>query len=206
MPCVPGNLEQLRTLARLLRALPKARRWIGDTLLEHRSQRVRVSDAGFERLRDYFPAEFVDTSYAVTVPQCPRLPLRDWGLTELDEASPDRVSGITFLDTFFVRAGREGDESLYFHELVHVAQWRRLGFFRFALLYGLGLAQAGYRMSPLEQTAYDLQAAFDAGESFDALARTHAATDALATRFRAAGPLPRAVWALGRLVPPPRTG
>jgi hypothetical protein len=37
-------------------------------------------------------------------------------------AAPPR--GITYLNTFFVKHTRVRDEELYFHELIHVIQWR----------------------------------------------------------------------------------
>ena len=70
------------------------------------------------------------------------------------------IAGITFRDTFFIRHPHQS-ESLYFHELVHVVQWDRLGIDHFLLAYGVGLMQFGYRESPLEKMAYDLQEAFD---------------------------------------------
>ena len=52
------------------------------------------------------------------------------------------------------------DEGLYFHELMHVVQWRMLGPERFLAAYADGLEKFGYRNSPLEAMAYDAQAAF----------------------------------------------
>ena len=73
--------------------------------------------------------------------------------------------GITYLNTYFVRANQAGDESLHFHELVHVIQWRILGPEKFLAAYADGLERFGYRGSPLEVMAYDLQARFDARET-----------------------------------------
>ena len=47
------------------------------------------------------------------------------------------------------------------HELVHVLQWRRLGPEKFLALYADGLERFGYRNSPLEAMAYDLQDRFE---------------------------------------------
>ena len=59
--------------------------------------------------------------------------------------------------------GFERDESLHFHELVHVVQWQHLGPERFIMAYALGhLISGGYRTNPLEAMAYGLQARFDA--------------------------------------------
>jgi len=71
--------------------------------------------------------------------------------------------GITFKDTFFIQRGRESEELLHFHELVHVVQWARLGVDKFLLAYGLGLLQFGYEQSPLEAMAYELQNGFASG-------------------------------------------
>ena len=49
---------------------------------------------------------------------------------------------------------------MYFHELVHVVQWRLLGPDRFLFLYANGLECFGYRQSPLEAMAYDAETAF----------------------------------------------
>ena len=70
------------------------------------------------------------------------------------------LAGVTYKDTFFVRVGEQTD-SLYFHELVHVVQWDRLGVDNFLLAYATGLLQHGYEQSPFEQMAYKLQASFD---------------------------------------------
>ena len=51
-------------------------------------------------------------------------------------------------------------ESLHFHELVHVIQWRLLGSEKFLALYADGLERFGYRKSPLEVMAFGLQHRF----------------------------------------------
>jgi hypothetical protein len=50
----------------------------------------------------------------------------------------------------------------HFHELIHILQWRILGPERFLWLYADGLERFGYRNSPLEIMAYELQERFDA--------------------------------------------
>ncbi len=93
------------------------------------------------------------------------------------EAMP--ISGVTYDDTFFVSRGRES-ESLYFHEMVHVVQWDRLGVDNFLLAYGIGLMRSGYRHSPLEEMAYALQEKFDRGACpEDLIAVIHQRTDAI---------------------------
>jgi hypothetical protein len=70
------------------------------------------------------------------------------------------LAGVTYKETFFVATGQQRD-SLYFHELVHVVQWDRLGVDNFLYAYAIGLLQHGYQQSPLEQMAFQLQVRFD---------------------------------------------
>jgi hypothetical protein len=63
------------------------------------------------------------------------------------------------------------DEELYFHELIHVIQWRLLGPERFLRLYADGLEKFGYQDSPLEKMAYHTQNEFSRSKrTFDAQA------------------------------------
>ena len=71
------------------------------------------------------------------------------------------AGGITYLNTYFVRADQSHSESLHFHELVHVIQWRLLGPENFLAFYADGLERFGYRNSPLEAMAYNLQGRFE---------------------------------------------
>jgi hypothetical protein len=74
-------------------------------------------------------------------------------------ASPN-FDGITYIDTIFLKPTRSNNENIYFHELVHVIQWRLLGPDRFLLSYANGLECFGYRQSPLEAMAYDAETSF----------------------------------------------
>lgn len=71
-------------------------------------------------------------------------------------------SGITFKDTYFLHPDAAADESVHFHELVHVVQWQSLGPKAFLLSYAAGLLEHGYLDCPLERMAYDHQIRFDA--------------------------------------------
>ena len=97
----------------------------------------------------------------VAVERVPVPPLTAIGLPEFSDFEHGDYAGITFKDTYFVRATEINNESLHFHELVHVVQWVYLGVDNFLLAYAAGLVANGYRTSPLEAMAYDLQAYFD---------------------------------------------
>jgi hypothetical protein len=75
------------------------------------------------------------------------------------------ADGITYKDVYFLKQQRAMDESLHFHELVHIVQWQLLGPERFILCYALGLAQHGYVNNPFEQIAERLERRFSRQEA-----------------------------------------
>jgi hypothetical protein len=81
------------------------------------------------------------------------------------------MAAITFGDMYFVRPPYS-TEDVHFHELVHVVQWSTLGVREFLLTYALGIAQHGYAASPLEATAFELQARFQEGARLHSLSAT----------------------------------
>jgi hypothetical protein len=113
-------------------------------------------------LRISSPAQLlhVQSSKVVLVDQLPRPPLSSWGLTRFADFENGNFTGITFLDTFFIKRDQSKNEAIHFHELVHVIQWRILGPERFLYLYADGLERFGYEYSPLEAMAYEAEARF----------------------------------------------
>jgi hypothetical protein len=154
--------EEFRTFFPVLEA------WIGQTLAAHASSTRSVASVGFQLLPLYFSAALLQSAKFVVLPRVPFPPLSAMGLARFAELEGQHFGGITYFDTFFVRADCAGDESLYFHELVHVLQWRLLGSERFLTAYADGLERFGYRQSPLEDMAYRAQARFSQGQVFDA--------------------------------------
>ena len=147
-------------VGRLRIALPRVRFWIDEFLRTHSARAVRVSSTGYQRLPDYFPTDFLDRAKVVLVDRTTFPPVDEFGLPEFAALQSRLFDGITFRNTFFVRRDRQS-EGLCFHELIHVAQWARLGVDNFLLAYGVGLAQSGYENSPLEQMAYGYQRMFE---------------------------------------------
>lgn len=160
-------------------ALPRVREWIEQTLERYEPQAVPVSSLGFRRLARHFPTDLLHTTRVVHVPSTPVPPLGHLGLDELAEMERRSFAAITFRDRVFV-VPSEATESLYFHELVHVVQWARLGVERFLWAYGLGLLEHGYRESPLERMTYRLERGFQRGEvPRDLMAEIEEQTDAI---------------------------
>jgi len=136
--------------------------WIQKTLAQSAPVARPVAALGFRRLPSYYGNGILDHAKVVVVQKVPVPPLSAMGLSRFSDFERLDLSGITYLDTYFVRAEHAPFESLHFHELVHVIQWRALGPERFLAIYADGLERFGYRNSPLEAMAYDLQARFDA--------------------------------------------
>jgi hypothetical protein len=172
------------TLLRLLPLLPRVRSWIRDLLRQHATAAVPVVEVDLPRLSQYFPRDFLARARVVVVDRVPIPPLDDWGLPGAQTFKTMEASGITFDDTFFVERRWQRSERLFVHELVHVAQWERLGFNRFCLLYGVYLVQHDYWDSPLEVMARDLDATFARlDQPFDALRAAQERTDELLRGF-----------------------
>ncbi len=140
-------------------ALPTIRKWIEELLEKHKNETVNVNSLGFSNIAKHFPSDLLEQAKVVTVSKVPFPPIGQMGLPELSEMERMPLDGITYMDTFFVHHLYQ-TESLYFHELVHVVQWKRLGVDNFLFAYGIGLLQFGYKNSPLERMAYNLQGAF----------------------------------------------
>ncbi len=143
--------------------------WITAIESAHAGQAQPVAAQGFPRLPHYFSRELLGSARVVVVERVPMPPLTALGLSQFAEFERADNSGVTYLDTYFVKRDRARDEALHFHELIHVLQWRALGPQGFLAAYAAGLEAFGYRDSPLEVMAYDAEAAFSqAAAIFDA--------------------------------------
>ena len=147
---------------------PRMLGWIDVTLRAHAEDTRSVASRGFPRLPLYFSVDTLTSAKVVLVDQLPIPPLSSWGLTRFADFERGSFGGITYLNTFFIKRDDLRNEAIYFHELVHVVQWRILGPEQFLRSYAEGLERFGYRASPLEVMAYDAEAAFTANDVFDA--------------------------------------
>ena len=144
-------------------ALPSVRDWIKTTLAEHEAQAIAVSEFDFPHLQKAFSGDVLKRAKSVVIKgKIPFPPVTRSGLGELAPFERMPIAGITYKDTFFVSRPHQ-TESLYFHEMVHVLQWERLGIDDFLLTYATGLIKFGYRDCPLEEMAHSLEERFDRG-------------------------------------------
>ena len=156
-------MNELDLIRKFRSILPAVIEWIDVTLAENKPNAVSVAGLDFPRIGKILPADLLGRARVVVMTgKVPFPPLSRMGLPEFKQMEDMQMTGITYKDTFFVNHHHQ-TESLHFHELVHVAQWERLGVNNFLLAYGAGLMQFGYRDSPLEKMAYSLQTAFDRG-------------------------------------------
>jgi hypothetical protein len=148
-------------LERYREKLPVVSQWIKKTLSEHANSAEAVASFEFPRLPSYYSAGLLASTKVVVVDHIPVPPLRSLGLPEFAAFETRPAEGITYLDTYFLRRGTERNESIHFHELVHVVQWQTVGPENFLLAYAMGLALHGYQNSPLETMAYAHQDNFE---------------------------------------------
>jgi len=150
-------------------AFPKVMGWIQRTLVAHEKLARPVTSKNFRRLPLYFSHAQLEAAKFVAVDRIPLPPLSSMGLRRFKEFELGDYDGITYLDTYFLKRPVADDESLHFHELIHVVQWRLLGAEFFLAMYAGGLEKFGYHNSPLERMAYDAQERFDRSTAvFDA--------------------------------------
>jgi hypothetical protein len=134
--------------------------WIQTRLTASAHVAQTVASRGFSRLPLYFTEKTLASTKVVLVDPVPMPPLSSMGLVRFADFERGNVDGITYIDTIFLKPSQFNNENIYFHELVHVIQWRLLGPDRFLLSYANGLECFGYRQSPLEAMAYDAETAF----------------------------------------------
>lgn len=146
------------------KVFPFVRDWISRTLAAHATKAKPISSFNFPRLRHYYSSDLLARAKVVFVDKCPKPPLSAIGLTQFAKFENMNADGITYLDTYLLLWHEAERESLHFHELVHVIQWKLLGAERFLALYADGLEKRGYRNSPLEVMAYDHEARFNSRE------------------------------------------
>jgi hypothetical protein len=148
---------------------PLLHSWIDSTLASHAVRAQTVASRSFARLPLYFSAQTLSSAKIVLVDQLPIPPLSSMGLTRFAEFERGNFGGITYLNTFFLKRDQSKNETIHFHELIHVLQWNILGSKEFLRSYADGLERFGYRASPLEVMAYGAEAAFVASaDRFDA--------------------------------------
>lgn len=140
--------------------LPRAIEWLNNTLNYYKPQVKPLNELGFSRIPKYFSKEVLNAAKVVIVDRVPNMPLYSkWGIVELKDFEDGEYQGETYIDTIFIQSGYLS-EHLFFHELVHLIQWRQMGIEKFLIAYGLEQIKYGYPKGPLEGMAYGFEDAF----------------------------------------------
>jgi hypothetical protein len=129
-------------------------------LWTHKTIARPVTAKNFRRLPLYFSKAEIEAAKFLVVDRIPVPPLSSIGLSRFKEFERGDYEGNAYLDTYFLKRARADDESLHFHEMIYLVQWRFLGAEVFLARYAGGLESFGYRNSPLERMAYDAQELF----------------------------------------------
>ena len=166
---LPGNsasrkhMPSWERLRELSGKLPGVRDWIEDTVASYQSRATPVAELDLPHLGRYFSAELLQEAKTVHLTDLPPLPpLHEIGEEASESEEPVIYEAVTYGDTIFLGEKLQS-EVLYFHELVHVIQWNRLGKENFLFAYVAGLLDFGYRSNPLEKIAFGLQEKFRQG-------------------------------------------
>ena len=140
--------------------LEQIEQWIDATNIKYKTQRISCEKFTCE-FEGFYPSEFLKNAfYVVVVDEIPKpdFPiLREMGLGDFVDMD---VAGITYKNTYYILPDAAKDLRVHFHELVHVAQWLKLGPDVFILRYISEIQRVGYNDAPLEKMAYALDEQF----------------------------------------------
>lgn len=142
--------------------------WFPEVVAQYDMYNLGSVPQQFSKLREYYAEELLQKTDHFMSYRCPIFPFEMLNLPPpKDGTSPtaagwslpkqDNIAGIAVPGAYFMSIGAYNNESTHLHELVHVVQYEILGPKTFLAVYALGLIRHGYRHSPLEEMAYDLQ-------------------------------------------------
>jgi hypothetical protein len=146
----------------------QAREWILAQRTEHRPRAEPILASACPFLEPFFGSDVLDRARCRAVPRIEDPPFLTEAVALGVPQTIDftQMAGITFQDTILLSQAQPiaNPIGLLFHELVHVVQYDALGVGEFARQYVLGFAAGGfdYFAIPLERTAFECQARFEA--------------------------------------------
>ena len=145
-----------------MKMIDQIEQWIDQTNSLFLEQSV-CCDRFAKDFEGFYSASFLQNSFFVVVDKIPKpaFPeLRQMGLGDFIDMD---LPGITYKNTYYILPHAINNIRLHFHELVHVAQWEKLGAIRFIERYIREILRYGYNQSPLEIMAYSLDNHFANG-------------------------------------------
>ncbi|MGA2332481.1 MAG: hypothetical protein ABSG75_12035 [Syntrophales bacterium] len=148
----------------LLKLSPAYQHWVDGLLAKHESSSRPVSICGFQQLPQFFSPETFAAARYVEVDNLPNVPWHEFGL-QVPEGMDIDFDGVTFRNTYFILHRAAGQESLHFHEMVHVVQWQILGNDLFPLIYALEAFGGSYSTNFLEYMACNVTTLFEEADA-----------------------------------------
>jgi hypothetical protein len=136
----------------LLKHAPAYHRWVDELLAKHELSARQVAAYGFQRLPQFFDPQTLTVAKCVEVDSVPKIPWQEFGLP-VPKRMDISFDGITFRNTYFIIRREASQESLHFHEMIHVVQWQTLGNDLFPLVYALEAFKGNYGTNFLEVMA-----------------------------------------------------
>ncbi|MBB1324181.1 hypothetical protein H5089_01400 [Pseudoalteromonas sp. SR45-1] len=148
--------------------LEQIEQWIDATNIKYKTQRISCEKFASE-FAGFYPVEFLKNAFYVVykIPKPDFAGLREMGLGDFVDMD---AAGITYKNTYYLLPEVAKDLRVHFHELVHVAQWLKLGPDAFMMRYISEIQHVGYNDAPLEKMAYALDTQFASkGNKIDVL-------------------------------------
>jgi hypothetical protein len=139
--------------------------WIRQHLADTAQLAQPIAAFPFPNLAPLFPETWHDTKVVLT-PEIKTPPFTQLGLPRFSELERVPLRSLTYLNTIFIDPGHAHNELLFFRELVHVVQWRAVGAEHFMSAYAAGYCKFGFRYTPLDSLAHDMQTIFEGEDYF----------------------------------------
>lgn len=140
----------------------KIEQWIDQTNSTHKEQRISC-DSFTDAFNGFYSISYLKDAYFVVVDEIPKPDMPELQQLGLQDFFNMDIDGITYKNTYYIRPHVRDNLRLNFHELVHVAQWSKLGATQFIQRYINEIQTFGYADAPLEKMAYALDTHYSSG-------------------------------------------
>jgi len=135
--------------------LKQLEQWIEQNNLEYSNQKISCRKF-IDAFNGFYPESFLQNAYFVVVDEIPKPDISEFREMGLGDFFDKMVDYITYKDTYYILPHLAENLSMHFNELVHVAQWNRLGATAFIQRYIEEILKYGIADSPLEKMASKL--------------------------------------------------
>lgn len=142
--------------------LNEIEQWIDETNAAYTEQRICCTKFSKD-FEGFYSQQFLSQAFYVVVDKIPKPDFPKLHAMGLSDFIGMDVDGITYRNTYYLLPHVANNLKLHFHELVHVAQWDKLGVALFIQRYISEIQIYGYEEAPLEKMAYAFDDHFSRG-------------------------------------------